>query len=346
MPKESVLTIADKEAIQIEKLIFHIILNDDAQPHFLDELIITAEQKKFFKDRLADSAQGRQYIFSSPEVPVYRLTQEILSDVENNFIKVSKDLTDRFKTTHNKKTNDGVFVISLASIKKRKLLFMIKLDNKKVYEYKLKGNRALLEEVKNTFVEDKSAIQKVALIDISPDVAWDVLVYDRSQPSSITDYFGKFLNVLPRETEKQLTENAISFVRRWAGENRGELDENQEPAHYKNRAIEYLNSVDIFDTDDFIRRVITDEDSQRRKKLELSLFDYLTMTGLAGQSFTPNKNVLTKKTERNVRQTAEGVKIEWIGDPHDNNITIPNEPDKNDGYYHIEICTSSITYIQ
>lgn len=223
---------------------------------------------------------------------------------------------------------------------------MIKLDNKKVYEYKLKGNRALLEEVKNTFVEDKSAIQKVALIDISPDVAWDVLVYDRSQPSSITDYFGKFLNVLPRETEKQLTENAISFVRRWAGENRGELDENQEPAHYKNRAIEYLNSVDIFDTDDFIRRVITDEDSQRRKKLELSLFDYLTMTGLAGQSFTPNKNVLTKKTERNVRQTAEGVKIEWIGDPHDNNITIPNEPDKNDGYYHIEICTSSITYIQ
>lgn len=115
MPKESVLTIADKEAIQIEKLIFHIILNDDAQPHFLDELIITAEQKKFFKDRLADSAQGRQYIFSSPEVPVYRLTQEILSDVENNFIKVSKDLTDRFKTTHNKKTNDGVFVISLAS---------------------------------------------------------------------------------------------------------------------------------------------------------------------------------------------------------------------------------------
>ncbi len=346
MPKESVLTIADKEAIQIEKLIFHIILNDDAQPHFLDELVITVEQKKFFKDRLADSAQGRQYIFSGDNVPVYRMTKDILSDVESNFIKISKELTDRFRTTHTKTTNDGVFVISLASINKRKLLFMIKLDNKKVYEYKLKGSKALLEEVKNTFVEDKSAIQKVALVDISPDVVWDVLVYDRSQPSGITDYFGKFLNVLPRETETQLTENAISFVRKWAGENRGELDQDQEPSHYKNRAIEYLNSVDIFDTDSFIRRVIFDGDSQRRKKLQQSLLDYITVSGLAGQSFTPNKNALSKKTKTNVRQTAEGVKIEWIGDPQESNITIPNEPDPNDGNYHIEICTSTITDIR
>ena len=36
MPKESVLSVADKEAIVIEKLIFHIILKDDVQPHFLD----------------------------------------------------------------------------------------------------------------------------------------------------------------------------------------------------------------------------------------------------------------------------------------------------------------------
>lgn len=64
MPKESVLSVADKEAIVIEKLIFHIILKDDVQPYFLDELEITEEQTKFFKDRLADSAQGRQYIYS------------------------------------------------------------------------------------------------------------------------------------------------------------------------------------------------------------------------------------------------------------------------------------------
>ena len=44
MPKESVLSIADKEAIKIEKLIFHIILTDDINPIFLEEVKITDEQ--------------------------------------------------------------------------------------------------------------------------------------------------------------------------------------------------------------------------------------------------------------------------------------------------------------
>ena len=44
MPKESVLSIADKEAIKIEKLIFHIILTDDVNPTFLEEVEITKEK--------------------------------------------------------------------------------------------------------------------------------------------------------------------------------------------------------------------------------------------------------------------------------------------------------------
>lgn len=345
MPKESVLSVADKEAIVIEKLIFHIILKDDVQPVFLDELVITKEQTKFFKDRLADSAQGRQYIFTSNNAAVRKLTQSVIKSPETNFIKVSKDLTDRFKTTHTGSTNDGVFVIALASIKKRKLLFMVKIDHKKVYEYKLKGNKALLKEVQNTFVEDKSAIQKVALIDISPNVVWDVLVYDRSKPSSITEYFRNFLSVNPRETESQLTSNAVSFVLKWASNNRDLLDPEQEPSQYKNRAIEHLWNIDTFDTDTFIKSVIRDEDSTRRGNLESSLRDFLIEKGLAGQTFDVNRNALTKKTKKNVRQTAEGVKIEWTGEPKDHNITIPNEPNNN-GIYRIIIETSDIQEIQ
>lgn len=345
MPKESVLSVADKEAIVIEKLIFHIILKDDVQPYFLDELEITEEQTKFFKDRLADSAQGRQYIFTGEDVAVRKLTQTIIKAPDANFIKVSKDLTDRFKTSHTSNTNDGVFVIALASIKKRKLLFMVKLDHKKVYEYKLKGNKALLKEVQNTFVEDKNAIQKVALIDISTNVVWDVLVYDRSKPSSITDYFRNFLSVNPRETESQLTSNAVSFVLKWASENRNLLDPEQEPSQYKNRAIEQLWNIDTFETDAFIKFVVRDDDSNRRSCLEASLHDFLIEKGLAGQSFDVNRNALTKKTKKNVRQTAEGVKIEWTGEPQDHNITIPNEPNNN-GIYRIVIETSDIQEIQ
>ena len=48
MPKESVLSIADKEAIKIEKLIFHIILTDDINPIFLEEALIPQHYYKIF----------------------------------------------------------------------------------------------------------------------------------------------------------------------------------------------------------------------------------------------------------------------------------------------------------
>lgn len=63
MSRESVLSNAEKDAIVIEKLIFHIIVKDSVAPIFLDKVIITEEQQRFFKARLGDSSQGRQHIF-------------------------------------------------------------------------------------------------------------------------------------------------------------------------------------------------------------------------------------------------------------------------------------------
>jgi hypothetical protein len=345
MARESVLSMADKEAIKIEKLIFHIILTDVAQPIYLEELIITEEQQKFFKERLADAAQGRQYIFTENNPPIQKLAKKIIRASDEDFLSLSKDITERFKATHNKSTNDGVFIVSIVSIKKRKLLFLIKLDHKKVYEYKLKGSKALLEEVKNTFSEDKTAIQKVALIDVDSNVVWDVLIFDRSKSGSITEFFANFLSVLPRETESDLTKKMQSAARKWAAENKPNIDPQQEPANYKNRAREYLINTDIFDTDNFINAVIFDEDKIRRNNLKQSFREHLENEGLAGQDFVPKKEALTSKEQKNIRQTAEGVKIEWTGNPIDSNVTIPNTPNQN-GEYVIKITTSEISEIQ
>jgi hypothetical protein len=345
MARESVLSMADKEAIKIDKLIFHIILTEDVKPVFLEELIITEEQQKFFKDRLADAAQGRQYIFTTNNPPIQTLAKQIINASDKDFLSISKDITDRFKTTHTKNTNDGVFIISIASIKERKLLFLIKLDHKKVYEYKVKGNKALLEEVKNTFSEDKTAIQKVALIDIDSNVVWDVLVFDRSKPGKITEFFARFLSVLPRETDSDLTKKMQTAAKKWAAENKKDIDPQQEPSHYKNRAREYLMNADLFDTDNFINAVISDADDNRRNQLKQSFREHLENEGLAGQNFVPKKEALTPKEQKNIRQTAEGVIIEWMGNIEENNITIPNKPNQN-GEYIIEIRTSEISEIQ
>jgi len=345
MARESVLSMADKEAIKIEKLIFHIILTNNVQPIFLEELEITDDQQKFFKERLADSAQGRQYKFTKDNPEIKQLTEKIFIASKDEFLSISKTITGRFQSNHIGNTNDGVFILSIASIKKRKLLFLIKLDHKKVYEYKVRGGKALLEEVKNTFSDDKTAIQKVALIDIDSDVVWDVLVFDRSRPGGITQFFGKFLSVIPRETESDLTKKMQNVAKKWAAENKKDIDPQQEPSHYKNRAREYLMNADLFDTDNFINAVISDIDDDRRNNLKQSFRKYLENEGFAGQNFIPKKEALTPKEQKNVRQTAEGVKIEWMGNIEDNNITIPNKEDQN-GEYVITIKTSEILEIQ
>lgn len=350
MAKESVLSIAEKEAIVIEKLIFHIIIANDVSPKYLDEIEITDEQKKFFKERLSEAAQGRQYKFNttSGEPIIMKLCKEIVSANNERFLEISKEITESFHKTHNGNTNDGVFVISIASIHKKKLVFLIKIDHKKVYKYKLVGEKekkALLEEVKNTFIEDKSAIQKVALIDTDTKTAWDVLVFDRSKAGGITEYFAKFLSVIPRETESDLTRKFQSLAREWASSNRGIIDPDQEPSAYKERARNYLINSEIVKSDDYIDAVIIDDDEDRRGRLKESFRNFLIEKGMYGQEFCPNKNAITPKERKNIRQTAEGVKIEWIGDMKDNNIKITNEPDQN-GEYIIQITTSQLTDIQ
>lgn len=347
MAKESVLTQDEKNSIEIQKIIFHIIIQDDFKPHYLEEVVLTENQLTFFKNRLIDASQGTQYLFTDKTTSqIFKQCKLIVDSVEHNFLQASKTITAQFKSHHNKNTSDGVFIVALAQIKdKRKLVFLIKIDHKIVYEYKQKGNKALLEEVKNTFIEDKKVLQKVALVDVSDHYSWDVLAFDRTEPTGITGYFKKFLEVKEKETPFKLTEKAISYTSQWAVLKRKELDPAQDTSSYKARAVSYLNSHNVFDTNEFIDYVIYDENFERKEILVNSFNDYLIDKGIAGQTFTPNKDALTKKTKKNVRLTSEGLKLEWEGEPNVVNIKIPNSPDNNDGLYHIIIKTSKITIV-
>lgn len=70
---------------------------------------------------------------------------------------------------------------------------MIKIDNRLVYQYKVNNDRATLKRIKDTFVEDTKAIQKMALISISDVYAWEALVYERNS-DSIKKVFQEFLS--------------------------------------------------------------------------------------------------------------------------------------------------------
>ncbi|MFT0368448.1 hypothetical protein [Bacteroides faecis] len=51
MKRESVLTEKDKESIEIVQFIFHIIIEKDAKPLYLNQVSLNNEQIEFFKKK-------------------------------------------------------------------------------------------------------------------------------------------------------------------------------------------------------------------------------------------------------------------------------------------------------
>ncbi|MBC7457671.1 MAG: nucleoid-associated protein [Bdellovibrionaceae bacterium] len=340
------LTASEKESFEIERFIFHIIIQSEPAPIYLDEVLLDAEQVKFFKKRFTEISEGIQHVFKDkPETDFVKYCHDLIDNPEKDFIRVSRILSASFKKEHLKNTVDGVFITALVTVEgSRKLIFLLKLDNRKVYQYKLHKSKALLKEIKDTFVEDKKAIQKSALVDISDYYSWDVLAKERSPGPSrgIRDYFAKFLDVVEKDTPSKLTERAVSTVRLWAIENKADLDPTQDVSTYKSRGIAYLSSTPRFKTEDFINAVVGDSDELRMESLSNSLKNMCDLKGLSGQSFAPNRNSLTKNIKRNIRRTAEGVKIEWEGNAADSLVTIPTAKDVNDNLFHILIRTAKI----
>jgi hypothetical protein len=227
------------------------------------------------------------------------------------------------------------------------LIFLIKLEHRKVYGYERSNKKAIMKEIQNTFVEDKRAIQKIAIIDISDYFIWDVLAYDRNPGSgkSLSNYFTSFLEVIERETPSKLTEKTISTVIQWARQNKSFLNPDFEISVYKQRAIDYLLTEESVKSSAIINAITADPDQSRSKRLKKTLKHFFDDAGLTGQVYKPNIGSLKKATKKNIRRTAEGLKIEWEGSPDEVNITIPSEVNKNDGMYHILIKTGKIDVI-
>lgn len=106
-----------------------------------------------------------------------------------------------------------------------------------------------------------------------------------------------------------------------------------------------MTFVDTFNSEQYIEAVIQDSDKEKQEYLRESLRNFMMEDGLYGQIFIPKKDVLTKKECKNIRQTAEGVKIEWEGSLEENNISISDIKDRQ-GLYKIVIKTSDIKDIQ
>lgn len=341
MKRESVLTESDKDSIEIVKFIFHIIIGEEQKPIYLKEVNLNVEQRKFFRDRLIAVAQGSRYIFPDKDnSPTYNYCQEIV-DNNDDFLKLSKKVTASFKQHHKGNTTDGVFIVSLVKIRDiPAFIFLLKIDNRLVYQYKINNDRATLKKITDTFVEDAKAIQKMALISLSDSYAWEALAFERNS-DSITKYFRAFLGVAEKDDIYELTKKSFSAATRWANENSELLNETDVASNYRQRAINYLMSHTIFNSEEFINSVIFDENEERKARAIASFKEFLQLLGIYGQTYRISQKALTKGNVKHTTITAEGLTLTWTGDPARVNLTLPRERDQ-DGMYHIVIKTNSI----
>lgn len=345
MPRQSVLTEEQKNSISIESFIFHIIVptikGEEREPKYLSEVILTQDQQLFFRDRLIQASSGTQYIiFNKEESEVVRWCNQMIQNENNGFVQASRRMAYSFQSHHSGNTSDGVFIISTVKVQNNiDLVFLIKMDHLKVLSYNLdeSGTKAIMQDIQNSFVEDKKALQKVAIVDIGNNFLWDVLAYDKTE----SDYFKRFLGIAERENNAALTRKTVSSVFVWAKQNQSVLPEDY--STYKSRAIQYLEAFETFDTERFINHVIR-ADGEIGDELSSSLKSSLENDGIAGQTFHPRPNSIQNKVRKNTLLTDEGVKIEWSGSATANGIIRGTEPD-HEGLYQIIIKTRRIDII-
>lgn len=336
MPKESVLTRQERASIRIDRFIFHILVSGEEEPAYLEAVLLEENQKAFFRDRIADAAEGTQYVFIDRNDGTAVSCRRIVDGTDEDFLEESKRLAREFLGYHmGRATSSGAFIVAAINVEhageRVPLIAMLKMDHQRVLSIitsrEDKGLVARMQEVLNTFVEAKAALQKVALVDVGRHYAWDALAWERRSDEGVADYFKHFLGVTLREDPSHWTRQAVGAVTRWAKANSDGLAEGDSLFAVKARAVQYMQTHDAFTTDGFLDMVVRSPDPGERAALRASLTRELAEAGIAGQQFTPKPGSLKSRDVRNRLTTLEGVSLEWTGDPNAKGMTITRGDD-------------------
>ncbi|MCG7871007.1 MAG: nucleoid-associated protein [Candidatus Thiodiazotropha lotti] len=355
--KPSQLSDHQLDSLEIGHFIFHIIdpSNKEKPVYYLDEVTVTHEQISFFTDRLKHSSSGTQYVFRDETPALKEKCGAMLVDPDGNFIGRSREIAAEFAGYHRGNMAPGVLVVAVVRMLFKDndpmdLAFLVKLDHKDVYRYLVsdQGSKrhAELEKVTNSLVEDKAAVQKSALIDISERFQWDVLAFDRKTQSDgeIPEYFRNFLGVRMREDASELTKRAYTTVGRWARSlNRSEIPDTEDANTYRERALRYLEDHSKFNSADFLDSVVRDDDPERKEGLEKSLRKHLSESGITGQTFACRPASIAKKKKKNVYKTHEGITISFEGTAEQVRMTVKRRnPQEGQNYDEIVIRTETL----
>jgi hypothetical protein len=304
----TVVPVDRADRLSLDRMIFHGVGPDASDLVLLDE-VDPACFRPFFLDRVKETLAGNAFRFQALSPVRQGLAAVTLAP--ESFAAQSQALARLFHTHHTGNTKRGVFFVIELTLEGERLYSLIKYDHQKVLTYRLDrgpaGLRAIIDEIVDTFVEEKQALQKSALIRLTPD-GGDADIIDRTVRQDISTYFKAFLGVERAFSAADLT-RALNDAAVLAGRKCQDQLTDEVKTSLLSRVHDTMETLGAFEpdaADTFLAGVFgpLPEDSALPERFQ----DALRQHRLAGESFAFDMSGLSKPEKREI-VTEEGIRI-------------------------------------
>ena len=210
-----------RHTLQIERMVFHIVGPNDDDFVRLQE-VDPGVHRDFFVDRILSVDSGAQYLFSDASATMQRLSR--VANDEDVFQAESEALASDFQRKHGGSAAAGAFLIFVLSCGGQQSFALLKYDDETVVAYDVEEGedgrkRVTLDALEKTFVKNRNALQKAALIRLTAS-GGELVVSDRQNPQKVARYFESFLDAIRQHTDADLTSTLVKLTRKVVRENR------------------------------------------------------------------------------------------------------------------------------
>lgn len=302
------------EALQIDRMIFHVVGPDDNQLVLLEE-VTPGTHSDFFLDRIKSTNNGIMFDFIEGSVVLSSL--RAINRDKSKFVNQSGQMAEHFKLGHGHTTSLGVFMVFILSAGKDRFFALLKYDHQTVLSYVIRKKKPLIKALKDTFVQAPEALQKSALIRLTEEKG-ELCVRDRVQPSKIGQYFQSFLGASRRFTPTELTARLSDISKQVARQHESELGV-PIMRGFSQRVYDAIQKQQGFDPSNkepFIAAVFGSllTDSKVRESFDRALRN----ARIESEIFDFDRAAVSRPSKRRL-VTLEGIEVTWDRQ-YDNNI--------------------------
>lgn len=319
------------QAIELNRLVIHGILNVSEAPEIADkEEVLSEGLRHFFEEHIRNcikSMSARTAKFNNPDTTVSTCAARII-EAPDEFVEQCRVIGMWFAHQMEKSSQIQTFLaIGLFTDldTEDRYLALLKLDPIKAFVRRSSGN-STFEQVQ-ILPDPSRQLGRFAIVrPYSEDTRYDILF--RNQAASRDEDAGTsamwlegFLEAYEVATPRQMTQLVVRETERWIEANEDQIED--ETAEKLRNAVRTLAQSEQMDVEEVAAAAIPDE--EKREEYIGRLLD----KGLTEMSFRPDREWAERASRRTTYICDEGVRISGPSDVIDDIVQVlPKTPDR------------------